>query len=196
MRWEIHRNKAAKYETCNVITTHPPCDMQHIHGTCDSVSSIYKWKKRVADCRSLVSLITIFFWRSQKFLGQNKVSVSQSQRWIDHCFQTPDKTDHWCYCYYSVFKLSLKEKVENCLSYTVTGKSIELHEDSLLWYHGENCWLFGLPPAVWSLKKIAIYLLWSAAEWVMAQCMCVHQKRCEEVKLRGWVCKKKKVFKD
>lgn len=114
---------------------------------------------------------------------------------MDHCFQTPDKTDHWCYCYYSVFKLSLKEKVKNCLSYTVTGKSIELHEDSLLWYHGGNCWLFGLPPAVWSLKKIAIYLLWSAAEWVMAECMCVHHKRCEEVKLCGWVCKKKKGLK-
>lgn len=187
---QIHRRCKVRYftETCNVITTHPTCDMQHIHGTCDSVSSIYKWKKGI--------WITVFFLAKPEVLGQNKVSVSQSQRWIDNCFQTPDKTDHWCYCYYSVFKLSLKEKVKNCLSYTVTGKSIELHEDSLLWYHGENCWLFGLPPAVWSLKKIAIYLLWSAAEWVMAECVCVHHKRCEEVELRGWVCKKKKVFKD
>ena len=125
-----------------------------------------------------------------------------------HCSQTPDETDHWhCRHYYWLLKLSLTEKKENqkntktfSLPHTFTGKSIELREDSLLWYHGGNCWLFGLPPVVWSLEKIADPPLRSTAEWVMAVCVCVCVCVCVSVRkypcmcLRGRRCMKEEVF--
>lgn len=111
------------------------------------------------------------------------------RRRTPRCSQTPDETDH-CRCrhYYWLLKLSLTEKKKKTFSlpHTFTGKSIELREDSLLWYHGGNCWLFGLPPVVWSLEKIAGPPLRSTAEWVMAVCVwvCVseniHVCVCEE----------------